>query len=240
MAKQLRQGASFLAEHGLNLLAVFDCAELPAPVAGLMDAVVPDWRRWPRLMLIGSGGPEFWRALQRHGPADADPVDRFSRACAGEFVRDYLDDPPVRWLYPGDTMVPLQRLGVLAGWHHSSPLGIGINACYGLWFAYRAACLIDRPLPVTPPWTGGSPCERCAGKPCVSACPAGAVAAAAAFSVQRCAGHRLVPDSSCARTCLARLACPVAAEQRYPPEQIGHHYRVALDSLRRWYGLSTR
>ena len=232
MTEPLQQGASFLAAQGFNLLAVFDCAELPAPVAALMDDAAPDWRRWPRLVLIGSGGLDLWPALQRHGPADTDPVDRFSRACAGAFVRDYLHDPPVRWLYPGDTLSPLQRLGELAGWHHASPLGIGINARYGLWFAYRAACLIDQPLPVTPPWTGRSPCEYCPDKPCINACPAGAVAAAAAFSVPRCAGHRRVADSSCAQTCLSRLACPVAAGKRYPPEQIAYHYRLSLDHLR--------
>lgn len=234
IAESWRQGQTVLADDGLNLVCVFDCVQLPPSVTAALAEVVPDWLDFPRLLLVGNGGPRFWRALRASGFSSAHPVDDFSRDRVNAMADGYLHAPVRRWLYPGSVAIPLQRLGALAGWHHCSPLGIGINRRFGLWFAYRAALLIGAELPTGPILEGGAPCVRCSEKPCVQACPAAAVAAASDPDIDRCGRFRLTEGSPCEATCLARLACPVAPDSRYVSEQLAHHYCRSLSGLSTW------
>ena len=130
-------------------------------------------------------------------------------------------------------VIPLQQLCRLAGWSHSSPLGLDIHPHFGTWFACRAAFLIQAPLEPTSIEGGASPCEDCSDKPCRSACPADAVQPGKTFSLDACVGHRLQPQSSCASQCLARSVCPAGAGWRYTEEQIRYHGQQSLASLRR-------
>jgi ferredoxin-like protein FixX len=137
-------------------------------------------------------------------------------------------------LYPlSSSPVPLVALGTLAGWHHGSPFRVGINAAFGSWFAYRALVLADSDFAVTAPLTAPSPCDSCADKPCITACPAGAVGTDT-FEAPACFGHRLQAGSDCAARCRARAACPVASEHRYSEAQTAYHYGRSLESLRRY------
>lgn len=54
---------------------------------------------------------------------------------------------------------PFQRWAMRAEDVQSSPLGILIHPDYGLWHAYRAALLFDRPLEFPVRQTRASPCE---------------------------------------------------------------------------------
>lgn len=225
-------GLRFLAQGGLNLAAVLDPAALPDSARQLMnDSNVP-LDEYRRLVLLGHGGQRLWKALQAQGMETADPVDHYSAALTRRFIRDYLDDAPTHWLYP-DTpyLIPLQQLGEWANWAHPSPLGLGISPVYGVWFAYRAAFLIDADLPLLRHSLAPSPCDSCLDKPCVTACPAGAVRMAS-FDVMGCARHRLRPESSCADRCLARMACPYFPEHRYTLTQIQYHYDHSLETLK--------
>lgn len=228
------EGLEYLAQQGLNLLAVFDCAALPDAIVEPLAAVSIEVRAYSRLVMFGNGGRQFWQSLHEQEPAEVNPVDEFSRYLAQQFLHDFLDAPSAFMLYPGSLPVPLQRLGVVAGWQHSSPLGIGINQHYGLWFAYRVAFLVDIELPVTEKLAGDSPCLTCEDKPCVSACPVQAVSADEPFAIHPCMDFRVQANSLCAEQCLSRLACPVAVEHRYDGAQIGHHYRHALGAMRQW------
>jgi hypothetical protein len=225
-------GQEALAADGLNLLAVLAVADLPAalraPLAGAPGAPPA-----PRLVLVGNAGPALWRTVQAAGIASDDPIDDFSRAR----VDRWLDALPGchwrHWLFPGDAPVGLQALGEVAGWHHPAPFRVGIQPGWGSWFAYRAAVLVDAPLAPTPALTGQSPCAACSARPCVTACPAGALAGGD-FDLEACLDWRLAAGSSCADTCLARLACPVGAQHRYDTAQIRHAYGHSLHMLRHW------
>lgn len=235
-AERVNAGITFLAEAGLNLFAVLDCAALPTAVADLMLAAGVPLAGYRRLVLLGHGGRRLWAALQEWGMQTADPVDDYSHTLTRQFIRDYLDDPPVCWLYPQtDYLVPLQQLGALAGWSYPSPLGQGIHPEYGVWFAYRAAFLTTAVLPLYGEPVRPSPCATCTDKPCITTCPVGGVRFAH-FDVDGCAHYRLCHHSPCADRCLARLACPFFPEHRYTLPQIQYHYRHSLQTLRHWYG----
>ncbi len=222
----IERGFQFLAAGGLNLAAVFDCAMLPTNMLTMTDDV--PWNAYQRLVLVGHGGRRMWEALQEKGMAENDPVDSYSRDLTQQFIHRYLDNPKTYWLYPSTPhLVPLQQLGALAGWSHPSPLGLGISPVFGVWFAYRAAFLVDADLPLRQVLHRPSPCDSCVDKPCISTCPVGAVKMGA-FDVAGCWGYRSQPQSPCQDRCLSRMACPYFPEHRYSLAQIQYHYGISL------------
>lgn len=229
-------GFQFLKKNGLNLISVMNCVDLPARTLKFMQGSgipIIDYRR---LVLIGHGGRCMWQTLKAHGMDSANPIDRYSIFLTQQFISTYLDNAAVLWLYPTlQYVVPLQQLGEFAGWSFPSPLGSGISSEYGVWFAYRAAFLINAELPLTFSTSAPSPCNNCFKKPCVSACPVNAVQVES-FALESCIDHRLSLDSPCADRCPARLACPIHPEHRYTLEQIRYHYRCSLAALHDWYG----
>ena len=221
--------AALLNAAGLNLLAVFDIAGLPDAIR----ATLPEGKR--QLILIGHGGPRLWAAVQAagiNGTKSEHPIDDFTVVTVRRWAAVHFGGAKFEILYPGDAPVGLQVLGRLAGWHHDTPFMVGINATWGPWFAYRAALVTDTDFAPTAPMTGTSPCQSCAAKPCITACPPGA--AGERFDLKGCIDHRCSKGSTCAETCLARLACPVRPEHRYPVEQIRHSYGRSLADLVRY------
>lgn len=229
-----------LASQGLTLQAVFDLSTLPDALKTWLQGAVKDASGYTQLILLGHGGTALWQAMEAAGArgnvwgnaGGDDPVDSFSR----KVVTRYLEESPHcrghRFLFPlEDYAAPLMALGAHAGWHHPSPFMVGINKAWGSWFAYRALVLTDSDFTATKPEVWGSPCVSCADKPCMAACPAGAVAHAG-FRAESCFAHRLTPASSCAETCHARTACPVGAQHRYNEVQMRYHYGRSLESLK--------
>ncbi|QID16918.1 hypothetical protein G3580_04250 [Nitrogeniibacter mangrovi] len=219
-----------LVRVGLNLHGVIDVASLPAEVHTRLPRR-DDGAAHAQLILIGNAGPTLWRAVQAARPASEHPIDDFSRAAVARWLAAQAGGASRHWLYPGDSPVGLQSLGALFGWHHPSPFMVGIQPDWGTWFAYRVAVLADTALPPTPPRQPRSPCADCSAQPCRSACPAGAMAGET-FSLPACVDWRLRAGSSCAETCLARLACPVGTAHRYDEGQIRHGYTQSLRWLR--------
>jgi len=229
------KGINWLATKGLNLFACFDCAQLPLSISQVIIDAGYDIQHFSRLLLIGHGGRQLWEEIQALDQPTDHPFDDISIALAQQFLHDYLGNPPAHFLYPQtDIPLPLQQLGQLAGWHHPSPLGVGINGVYGLWFAYRAAVLTTDVIGPTAPMEERSPCDSCVDRPCVGACPAGAVSSAGNFQAMACFEQRLGEKSVCADRCLARLACPYFVEHRYGEGQLGYHYGVSLGSIKSW------
>ena len=127
--------------------------------------------------------------------------------------------------FDGPPWHPFQRWAVRAEpGLRASPLGMLIHPVFGLWHAYRAALLLAEALPLPEPTPLEHPCERCADRPCLNACPAGALASGA-YDVPRCRSYlRADPEASCHKVgCLARHACPVGREWVQEPAQAAHH-----------------
>ncbi|RLP54056.1 MAG: hypothetical protein D6160_11980 [Ketobacter sp.] len=223
--------SALLTESGLNMQAVFALDQLPLSIKESIRSKVPELGSGGSLLLVGNGGPFFWRYLNKRKRPLIDPVDRVAVQLVNQYVSAQWPQANARFLYPGKQVPDLQHLGKLAGWHHDSPLKIGINPTWGLWFAYRALVVLDNELPVTSRVLSGSPCDSCVGKPCIQSCPANALEPGEDY-LKRCGQYRVQAASSCKSTCLARLACPVQVRSRYDQSQIHFHYTHSLEHIR--------
>ena len=118
-----------------------------------------------------------------------------------------------------------------------SPLGLNIHPTYGLWHAYRAALLFPVAFDLPTPSAGAHPCESCAGRPCLSACPVSAFDGKS-YDVPACFKHIATPDGTPCMTqgCLARHACPVGQGFAYASAQAEFHMRAFLAARRRAQG----
>lgn len=214
---------------GLNRQHVFALADLPE--AQRIALAAPAWAR--QLILIGHAGRRLWDGVQTSGLGGEHPIDTYTTQTVDRVFSPILAGRPYRIIYPDDGLpVGLQALGQLAGWHHESPLRVGVDAEWGSWFAYRAVLLADSDFPVSIAVDRGNPCKTCASRDCIATCPAGATGET--FHFERCMAERLRTDSPCALGCLARQACPVGAIHRYDAAQIRHSYGQSLAMLQRW------
>lgn len=226
------QGRQWLAARGLNLFAVLDPGRLPGAFLTAVRAGGVALEDYSRLVMIGHAGNLMWQRLEAEGMSSADPVDEYSERCAGRFVREFLGGCGWRLLYPGDLPIPLQQLGSAAGWHHDSPLGIGVNSAHGSWFGYRVVLLVKAEIPVSVHPSGTSPCINCTDKPCISTCPARALSSDTSPDIRACIGYRVGDGSQCAFTCRAREACPAGDDHRYVEQQVRYFYGRSLDSIK--------
>ena len=220
----------FLDAAGLNRQHVFDLAALPAAITAPL-APLPNERQ---LILLGHSGRRLWQQVQAAGIGGEHPIDDYTLQTVRRWLADSLPGRHYRVLYPGEAPIGLQALGALAGWHQPSPIMVGVDAEWGSWYAYRAALLVDADFCPTPRVDRSSPCQDCTTRPCLAACPAGALAGGR-FDLATCSRYRLQTDSACAVACLARQACPVGVEHRYEPAQIEHSYRRSLAAIRAYY-----
>jgi len=218
-----------LARCGLNRQHVFDLADLPPAVI----ATLGDTASCRQLVLLGHAGKALWEHVKAAGLKSEHPIDDFTVHSVERCFAKHLPDNRYHIVYPGDAPVGLQQLGAQAGWHHAAPFMVGIDADWGSWYAYRAVVLADTDFCPSRAVDRNSPCTSCDTRPCIAACPAQAMADGS-FSLARCAAYRLQPDSVCAFTCQARLACPVGSAHRYDADQLRHTYSISLRTLREY------
>lgn len=221
---------NLLWEQGLNLQAIFDLQDLPKDVVAALDDAVPDLSRFRQLILIGHGGRKLWESLKAAHINSDDPIDTFSVNSVKQYFENHLQHCRYQILYPGISPIPLQRLGELAGWHHPSPLRIGINQKWGTWFAYRVLMLADSRFEKTERMVSPSPCEACPDKLCIANCPASALGEND-LELGKCIAYRMKTGSDCYENCLARLSCPEGEEHRYSDEQISYHYSRSMMTI---------
>lgn len=222
----LAEIGALLAAHGLSprgLVRFGSEGEAPR---------LADGSRAEAVLLIGVTGGAMWAHFERWrmGEADqggTDPLDRWSKIVIDEIARRVGAEP----CYPSDAPYqPFQRWAMQAEGLEPSPLGILIHPRFGLWHSYRGALMfraLDSAVE-TPVRSEVHPCDSCSGKPCLSTCPAGAITADG-FDVAGCRGHLVTPpgQGGCMLGgCLARNACPVGAEYRYPQAQLRFHMQA--------------
>jgi ferredoxin len=198
---------------------------------GSNDSVppLPDGRAPQTLILAGNAGAGMWEAFERERDDGRDPLDRWS----GERLREVGEAFGAAVLLASDPRHPFQRWARRAEPVHPSPLGILIHPDYGLWHAYRGALALAERLELPKPDRRPSPCDACAERPCLSACPVGAFSRRG-FDDAACTGHVSSPPGvDCLeRGCLARRACPVGRDHRYGAAQQRFHMEAFLAARR--------
>ncbi len=221
--------ADFLNEAGLNRQHVFAIAGLPAEMRRQIAAQGDE----AQLILLGHAGRRLWEKVTAAGLPGEHPIDDYTRQVVDRWFASFLPQHRYRLLYPGPAPVGLQALGRLAGWHHESPLMLGIDPTWGSWFAYRAVVVANTDFCPFFPVDRSNPCLSCPGAPCIGHCPAQALSRDG-MALERCIDFRRQADSPCRESCLARLACPVGAEHRYDTAQLRHTYRLSLQMIEQY------
>jgi hypothetical protein len=193
-----------------------------------------DGRPAATLMLAGNAGPAMWRAFAASPEFGAapDPLNRWSTRVLTELAGPW----GARALFPfgGPPHLPFVAWAKRAEPVAESPLGMLIHPEYGLWHAYRGALAFAETLDLPPRDQRPRPCDTCAGRPCLSACPVEAFSESG-YDTAGCTGHISVPaGADCMeKACGARRACPVGRDYTYEPAQARFHMAHFLEARRR-------
>lgn len=196
--------------------------------------LLPDGEPTGTVVLVGNAGGDLWQVFDA-APGERDPrhpLDRWMEP----LLMQAADQVGAIALFPNDgpPYVPIQDWATKAESVHRSPIGIMIHPDWGLWHVYRAAFLFADRLTLPPRDTRPSPCDTCETKPCLSVCPADAFTPDRFLAVA-CADHVESDAGTPCRTggCLARKACPVGRDHRYPKPAQAFHTEAMLRAVRR-------
>ena len=235
--------AAAVAPFGLNLIGVASVAAYDAEV-GPARGLARHLDGAESVIVVGNGGGAFWGAYRRFCTAHRgydqrpDPLDDFTREVVEGACAPLARRVAMRILYPfgfAQDGVAFTRLALLAGLGRASLVGVLVHPVYGPWIALRAAILVRQRLEAPRPAKDFDPCPSCSERPCIAACPGGAVDAAGG-SVPRCGAQRARPDDPCATRCHARVACVLGPEHRHPDAALAYHQRRAREPLLRLSG----
>ena len=234
--------AAALHPHGLHVRGGF----CPQPEDGLYLA---DGSPAAVLWLVGNVGGSLWEAFSASACARdglPHPLDRWSRQVGDALAQQWgaralypFSGPPEQPAYH-----PFQQWAARCEAVYASPLMLRIHPQHGLWHAYRFALIFsqidaadqahlqaqhDQRQAQNATQHQHSPCLHCVEQPCLTRCPAAAFDGRS-FGVAACASHLRTPAGQrCMQGgCLARNACPVAADLRYPEAQSAFHMAAFL------------
>ena len=210
----LAQIGAALAGHALTVLGGFQAVP--------QDALPPGTRT---LLLVGPRQPGFWQHLTAQPEwqdGAPDPVDRWSRRVIGRIACDL----GAKALFPfgGPPHRPFYTWALRTGRVWSSPVRLLVHDEAGLMVSFRGALALKERIALPPP--PPSPCDSCAGQPCRTACPAGALTDAG-YDLPAChAWLDTAPGQGCMMGgCAVRRACPVSARHARMHEQSAYHMR---------------
>jgi hypothetical protein len=176
------------------------------------------------IILLGNAGPDMFRRFSKERNPATSLMDDWTR----DVILPMADDLGAQAVFPFDVPAhPFLTWARKAGAGHTSPLGLNIHQTYGLWHAYRAALLFPAAFDLPKNSAGPHPCEQCADKPCLKACPVDAFDCSN-YDVARCGEYILSSAGlGCMRSgCKARLACPVGEAHRYTEPQMQFHMKA--------------
>ena len=175
------------------------------------------------LVLLAPREPGFWAHLTAQPEwADGapDPLDRWSRRVVGRLACAL--GGKAKFPFTGPPWKPFYTWALRSGRAWPSPVQLLVHDRMGLFASYRGAIALTERLDL--PETGPAPCDPCAGRPCLSACPAGALGGAG-YDVAACHGFL---DTAGGTDCLSggcavRRACPLSRAYGRLPEQSAYH-----------------
>lgn len=189
---------------------------------------LPDLEDIGTLVLAGFIGNRNWRTFidsPEAGDCKPDPLDRWSLRVIGDLARALGAE--AMFPFDGPPFLPFQRWAIKAEPLHASPIGMLIHPDWGLWHSFRGALAFHERFDLPPPDRRACPCDSCADKPCLTACPAAAFTPRG-YDVSRCVAHieRAAGIDCMEEGCRARRACPIGAAHRYDPDEANFHMRA--------------
>jgi hypothetical protein len=177
------------------------------------------------LILLGPNEPAFWPAFTQspeYRDAQSDAMDRWST----RVISDWAEALKATALFPfgGAPFLPFFTWATRTGRIHASPINFLVHDSAGLFVSFRGALALPQhvDLPTQPP----KPCDTCAKRPCLSACPVSALTPQG-YDVPRCKAYLDTPaGAECMQHgCAARRACPVSQKFGRVPAQSAYHMR---------------
>ncbi|MGB3147130.1 MAG: ferredoxin [Paracoccaceae bacterium] len=178
------------------------------------------------LLMFGPAEPGYWAHVtgsaewQDGGP---DPIDRWSARVLGALAAE-LDG---QCFFPSDgpPYYPVYQWALRTGRAWVSPVTLLVHDAAGLFVSYRGAIAVKErlALPAPPP----KPCDSCPDRPCLAACPAGALTDQG-YDLAACHAwlDRLEGADCLSCGCRARRACPRSQAYGRLPEQSAYHMRL--------------
>ena len=178
----------------------------------------------PQLSIVLVGADRgFWHVFtdapeSRDGLPD--PIDRWSKRVLRPMAKECLfpsDGPPY---------APFIAWARATNRFWQSPTGMLVHDTVGLMISIRGALIVDLHLPE--PTVSDPPCATCVGRPCVTACPIGALSDTASYDVPACKAFiDSEPGTACiTQGCATRLACPLSEAFDRQTEQNAFHIRA--------------
>lgn len=174
------------------------------------------------LYLLGPDEPRFWQtfiASPEYSDSKPDPMDRWSERVIGSLGRDSGGTPV--FPFGGPPYHPFIQWALDSGGFHMAPVPLLIHETRGVFSSFRGA--IHYPDRRVLSSTGPNPCDICVEKPCLSACPVGALGNSG-YDVPACHAYldRDAGQACLENGCAVRRACPVGQDRRQSGQSAFH------------------
>jgi epoxyqueuosine reductase len=179
------------------------------------------------LVLFGPLEPGFWaffREQTEYQDGAPNPVDRWSMRAIGTLAR--TTGSVAFFPFGGPPHQPFLTWAMASGRCQLSPVGMLVHDRQGLMVSFRGALAFTDPILAPPP--PEIPCTTCVDRPCLEACPVGALSAETGYDTVACHGFLDTDagDDCLSQGCRARRACPVSQSYGRLPEQSAFHMRT--------------
>ena len=179
------------------------------------------------VLILAPDEPRFWAvftASPEHADGAPDPLNRWSERVIGALAA--REGGEALFPFGGPPWHPFMRWATATGRVWESPVGLLVDGEAGLWTSIRGAVALPGERPVPP--ADESPCPPCA-KPCLGACPVGALTAEG-YDVPACKAFVRSPEGEGCRTrgCAVRRACPISEGWGRPDAQSAFHMEAFL------------
>ena len=178
------------------------------------------------LALLGPAEPGFWAGFSKSAERldqSPDPLDRWSARVIGCLAGE-LGGTAI-FPFSGPPFMPFISWAKRSGRAWTSPVGLLVHETAGLFVSYRGAIAFTQHLPLPP--HPQSPCSECLTKPCLAACPAGALTGQG-YDFDACHSYL---DTTSGKTCMqrgcaVRRSCPISERSGRLPAQSEFHMRA--------------
>lgn len=180
------------------------------------------------IVLIGTA-PTFWAHFTQSAEfadGEADPIDRWSQRILPQ-IMEAAGAIGAVFPFGGPPYAPFISWAKQTGEAFDSPVGMLVHYRAGLMISYRGAIVFQGRIPL-PALQPANPCDTCAARPCVSACPVNALSDQHFYDVPSCKAHIATDEGAACMDygCASRLACPVSQSFGRPADQSACHMRA--------------